>query len=127
VGGKGEKRALLRRRLSLAKRTVKVGPTGRFGPRYGVTVRRRIREIEVELRKRHTCPECRARAVKRLATGIWSCRKCGAKIASSAYILSPPRAIRKEVAAVLEEQKLTPEELAEVATGHAPGAHKEED
>lgn len=111
----------------MTKKTVKVGPTGRFGPRYGVTVRRRIREVELDLKRKHTCPECKSRTVKRKATGIWVCRKCGAKIASSAYTLSPPRAIRKEVAVILEEQKLTPEELAEVATGHAPGADKEED
>ena len=104
----------------MTKKTVKVGSTGRFGPRYGVTVRRRIREVEVDLKRWHQCPKCKAKSVKRLATGIWVCRRCGAKIASSAYTLAIPRAIKKEVAQVLEEKKLTPEELAEVSTGHAP-------
>lgn len=104
----------------MTKKTVKVGPTGRFGPRYGVTIRRRTREVEVELRRWHQCPKCKAKSVKRHASGIWVCRRCGAKIASSAYTLAPPRAIMKEVAQVLEEKKLTPEELAEVSIGHAP-------
>jgi len=104
----------------MTKKTVKVGPTGRFGPRYGVTVRRRIREVEVELKRWHSCPKCKSSSVKRLATGIWVCRRCGAKIASSAYTLATPRPIRKEVTEVLEAKKLSPEELAEVATGHAP-------
>ena len=111
----------------MTKKTVKVGPTGRFGPRYGVTVRRRIREVEVDLKRWHVCPKCKAKSVKRVATGIWVCRRCGAKLASSAYTLAPPRAIRKEVSVVLEEQKLTPEELAEVSTGHAPSTDKEDD
>jgi len=104
----------------MTKKTVKVGSTGRFGPRYGVTVRRRIREVEVDLKRWHQCPKCKAKSVKRLATGIWVCRRCGAKIASSAYTLAPARAIKKEVAQVLEAKKLTPEALAEVSTGHAP-------
>lgn len=104
----------------MTKKTVKVGPTGRFGPRYGVTVRRRIREVEVDLKRWHSCPKCKSKSVKRLATGIWVCRRCGAKMANSAYSLNTPRAIRKEVTEVLEARKLSPEELAEVATGHAP-------
>jgi len=104
----------------MTKKTVKVGPTGRFGPRYGVTVRRRIREVEVDLKRWHNCPKCKSKSVKRLATGIWVCRRCGAKIASSAYSLTPPKAIRKEIEQVLEAKQLSPEELAEVATGHAP-------
>jgi len=111
----------------VTRKTVKVGSTGRFGPRYGVTIRRRIREVEKDLKRWHTCPTCKANSVKRKATGIWICRRCGAKIASSAYTLSEPRAITKEVTVVLEEQKLTPEERAEVAVGYAPGADKEEE
>lgn len=104
----------------MTKKTMKVGPTGRFGPRYGVSVRRRIREVEVDLKRWHTCPKCKSKSVKRLATGIWVCRHCGAKMASSAYTLAPPRAIVKEVVKVLEEKHLTPEAIAEVETGHAP-------
>ncbi|MDH4123647.1 MAG: 50S ribosomal protein L37ae [Thermoplasmata archaeon] len=111
----------------MTRKTVKVGPTGRLGARYGVTVRRRIREVEIDLKRWHSCPKCKAKSVRRRATGIWVCRHCGAKFASSAYTLAKPRAITKEVTQVLEEKKLTPEEMAEVAIGHAPGEDKEED
>ena len=64
--------------------TKEVGPTGRFGPRYGATLRRKVRDIEVEQRKKHICPRCGARAVKRVAVGIRVCKKCGFKFAGGA-------------------------------------------
>ncbi len=61
-----------------------VGPAGRFGPRYGATLRKRVREIEEKQRARHVCPRCGARAVKRVAIGIRECKKCGFKFAGGA-------------------------------------------
>jgi len=66
-------------------RTKKVGSTGRFGPRYGTRSKKVVRKIEAELKRKHTCPKCERRALKRIAAGIWVCRKCGAKIAGGAY------------------------------------------
>lgn len=37
----------------MSQRTRKVGSTGRFGPRYGVSVRRRIGSVETKQRKWH--------------------------------------------------------------------------
>lgn len=81
----------------MAKRTKKVGPAGRFGPRYGVKIRRRIAEIETQGKGRHECPKCRSEAVTRTSTGIWICKHCGSKMASSAYNLTPPVSVRREV------------------------------
>ena len=81
----------------MAKRTKKAGPAGRLGARYGGRVRRRIAEIESQGRGRHECPECRSKAMSRTGTGIWSCRHCGAKMASSAYNLTKPVAVKREV------------------------------
>lgn len=67
------------------KRTKKVGTTGRFGSRYGRKVKVKLRSIEAEQRKTHVCPTCKRVALKRVAAGIWECRKCGAKIAGKAY------------------------------------------
>lgn len=63
--------------------------TGRFGSRYGKGVKKRVAEIERFQKQRHACPRCGMLYVKRVSSGIWKCKKCGAKFAGSAYI---PRA-----------------------------------
>ena len=89
----------------MSKRTKKVGSAGRFGARYGVRIRKRIAEIEKQSKGRHECPKCKAVALLRDASGIWSCRHCSAKIASSSYMPTPPVAVRREVAEVLAKAK----------------------
>lgn len=110
----------------MAKRSVKIGPTGRLGSRYGVKIRRRIRDIEQGMKGRHLCPKCKSKSVRRRSTGIWVCRHCGAKIASSAYTLAPPRAVRKEIAQLLEEEQVTPEEVDKLASENLPREESEE-
>jgi len=85
----------------MAKRTKKVGPAGRLGARYGVRIRKRIADIEVISKGRHECPRCKAVAMARTANGIWVCRHCGAHMASSSYMPTPPVAVRRELAEVL--------------------------
>ena len=71
----------------LMGRTKKVGSSGKFGVRYGSTVRSRIRKIEESMRASHRCPNCRSRGtLKRLSVGIWTCRKCGYTFAGGAYV-----------------------------------------
>jgi len=96
----------------MSRRTRKVGPAGRLGARYGVRIRKRIAEVELVSKGRHVCPKCKARSLGRTANGIWSCRKCGAKIASSSYVPTPPVAVKRELAEVLAEAeaKEAPEE-----------------
>ncbi len=67
-------------------RTKKVSSTGRFGPRYGAKLRRRVLEIEQKRRAPYRCPSCATTALKRAAAGIWTCRKCGLLFAGGAYI-----------------------------------------
>ena len=96
----------------MAKRTKKVGPAGRLGSRYGVKIRRRIADIESQGRGRHECPKCKSVAVTRTSTGIWTCKHCGSEMASGAYNLTPPAAVRREVKAapVVEgEEEALPE------------------
>ena len=64
----------------------KVGSAGRFGPRYVRRIRAAVSKIEKEQRKRHICPKCKMRYVRRVAAGIWQCKKCGTKFAGLAYI-----------------------------------------
>ncbi|MEM1927835.1 MAG: 50S ribosomal protein L37ae [Acidilobaceae archaeon] len=67
-------------------RTKVVGPAGSYGARYGLSVRRRVRDILVKLRSPHTCPFCgKQGSVRRVSVGIWVCRKCGSRWAGGAY------------------------------------------
>ena len=63
----------------------KVGSTGRFGPRYGVKVRRSIKEIEEGEREAYECPRCHHEQVERDSAGIWICGRCDLKFAGGAY------------------------------------------
>ncbi|MGQ9587638.1 MAG: 50S ribosomal protein L37ae [Thermoplasmata archaeon] len=112
----------------MAKRTKKVGPAGRLGARYGVRIRRRIREIEVQSKGRHVCPKCKAVALLREANGIWACRHCGNRYASSSYMPTPPVSVKRELAEVLAraEGKEMPveEELAKEAPQRPAKAEK---
>jgi len=74
-------------------RKKKVGSAGRLGPRYGKKVRQIVAEIEKVQRQRHLCPKCNMPYVKRVAKGIWQCKKCGTKFTGLAYY---PKAVVKE-------------------------------
>lgn len=68
-------------------KTKKIGSAGRFGARYGLKIRRRVVDIEKLERAKQNCPVCKTGKVKRMAMGIYVCRKCKAKIAGKAYTL----------------------------------------
>ena len=70
----------------MSKRTKKVGSAGRFGSRYGVRAKNRLKNIEVLQKSKHKCPTCGHQKVKRTDTSIWECRKCGTKFAGGAYL-----------------------------------------
>jgi large subunit ribosomal protein L37Ae len=70
----------------MAKRTKKVGPAGRYQARYGVRARVRVRDTEIQQKRKHKCPKCGQMKVKRSGTGIWTCKKCGNTFAGGAYI-----------------------------------------
>jgi large subunit ribosomal protein L37Ae len=71
----------------MAKKTKKAGITGKYGPRYGRKTRKKIRVVEAQKRASRECPECEKKTIKRVAQGIFECKKCGAKIAGKAYTL----------------------------------------
>lgn len=70
-------------------RTKKVKSTGRFGSRYGSTVKARVRAIESKQRKKQKCPFCKKTNVKRLSKGLWICKSCNRKFTSQAYFIKP--------------------------------------
>jgi len=66
-------------------KTKKVGAAGKYGVRYGRRIRKRLLDVEKSKRERKPCPNCTKPALKRIAAGVWQCKKCGAKFAGKAY------------------------------------------
>ena len=83
----------------MARRTRQVGVAGRFGPRYGVRIRRRSQEIDESRRSKHVCPKCQATAVRRRSSGVWQCRHCGHVFAGGAYRPVITTSFKREIAA----------------------------
>lgn len=71
----------------MASKTKKIKSAGRFGARYGKTVRANLVRVEEKQRKKQKCPFCEKLGVKRLSKGIWKCSKCDKKFASNTYYL----------------------------------------
>lgn len=94
--------------------TEKIGTIKRFGARYGRTVKYKFGKIELEQRKKHKCPYCSAVKVKRVAVGIWQCRKCDAKFTGKAYSIKKKITFEKKEAPKSEEQAES-EEINEAA------------
>jgi len=65
----------------------KVKSAGRFGARYGRSIRTRIVAVESKQKQKQICPFCKKPRAKRTSKGIWECSKCGKKFASGAYHL----------------------------------------
>ena len=74
----------------------KLGSAKRFGARYGRKSKHKFAKIEKEQRRLHKCPYCNRIPVKRVAMGIWSCRKCNAKFAGKAYSLKKKLIVEEE-------------------------------
>lgn len=63
-----------------------MGSAGRFGARYGSTLRQKVAMIEAKMRGPHRCPRCFTRGtVRRVSVGIWRCKKCGYTFAGGAW------------------------------------------
>ena len=73
------------------------GSVRRLGSRYGRTLRFKLGKIEAEQRKKHKCPYCNYKKVRRVSAGIWHCKKCGAKFTNKAYTVGKVSPIRQIV------------------------------
>ncbi|MEK6983744.1 MAG: 50S ribosomal protein L37ae [Nanoarchaeota archaeon] len=93
------------------KHEEKLGSVKRFGARYGRKLKLKFSKIEVEQRRHHKCPYCGKMAVKRLAVGIWQCKKCSSKFTGQAYSIT--RKILTIEAKSGEEEELPKEEMEE--------------
>ncbi|KAK9911149.1 hypothetical protein M0R45_035072 [Rubus argutus] len=70
------------------KRTKKAGIVGKYGTRYGASLRKQIKKMEVSQHSKYFCEFCGKYAVKRKAVGIWGCKDCGKVKAGGAYTLN---------------------------------------
>jgi large subunit ribosomal protein L37Ae len=77
---------------SQGKRTKKVGICGKYGTRYGASLRKVIKKIEVSQHAKYTCVFCGKDTVKRGVVGIWNCGACKKTVAGGAYTLNTPAA-----------------------------------
>jgi large subunit ribosomal protein L37Ae len=70
----------------MAVKRKKIGAAGRLGAGYG-NPKKRLSKVESKQRKAQSCIFCNGKA-KRLANGIWKCKKCNKKFTGGSYYLS---------------------------------------
>merc|ERR1712169_100253 len=76
----------------MTKRTKKVGVTGKYGTRYGASLRKQVKKMEITQHAKYTCTFCGKVTVRRQAVGIWDCKGCKRVVAGGAYTVSTPAA-----------------------------------
>jgi len=76
----------------MTKRTKKVGVTGKYGVRYGASLRKQVKKMEITQHARYTCTFCGKTTVKRTSVGIWECKSCKKTVAGGAWVVSTPAA-----------------------------------
>ncbi|KAK4044605.1 hypothetical protein VTI28DRAFT_5299 [Corynascus sepedonium] len=76
----------------MSKRTKKVGISGKYGTRYGASLRKLVKKQEVSQHARYTCTFCGKNTVRRSAVGIWNCKACKKTMAGGAYTVATPAA-----------------------------------
>ncbi|XVH30548.1 50S ribosomal protein L37ae [Haloferacaceae archaeon DSL9] len=85
------------------KKARNTGSSGRFGARYGRVARKRVSEIESEMRSATVDGD----NVKRLGTGIWINEETGEKFTGGAYRPETPggRQVRRSIRAALTDDE----------------------
>jgi large subunit ribosomal protein L37Ae len=56
-----------------------------LGARYGIKIRKSYSLVHRKMKAKRKCPECGSIQFGRQVIGIWACKKCGFKIAGTAY------------------------------------------
>ncbi|KAF2456372.1 ribosomal protein L37ae, partial [Lineolata rhizophorae] len=74
------------------QRFAEVGVTGKYGTRYGASLRKQVKKMEISQHARYTCTFCGKTSVKRHSVGIWECRSCKKVMAGGAWNVSTPAA-----------------------------------
>merc|ERR1712142_47805 len=77
----------------MAKRTKKVGIVGKYATRYGASLRKMAKKIEVSQHSKYTCKFCGKDNMKRSVVGIWKCKSCRKTVAGGAWAPSTSAAV----------------------------------
>ncbi|XP_035389092.1 60S ribosomal protein L37a [Electrophorus electricus] len=77
----------------MAKRTKKVGIVGKYGTRYGASLRKMVKKIEITQHAKYTCSFCGKTKMKRRAVGIWHCGSCMKTVAGGAWTYNTTSAV----------------------------------
>ncbi|KAL7854627.1 hypothetical protein SRHO_G00168170 [Serrasalmus rhombeus] len=77
----------------MAKRTKKVGIVGKYGTRYGASLRKMVKKIEISQHSKYTCSFCGKTKMKRRAVGIWHCGSCMKTVAGGAWTYNTTSAV----------------------------------
>ena len=64
-----------------------LGPTKRFGTRYGKSTKEKVDHVERVQRSLQKCPYCKKDKAKQQSVGIYVCKACGAKFTGKAYAI----------------------------------------
>eukprot|EP01115_Flamella_aegyptia_P014023 TRINITY_DN7787_c0_g1_i1.p2 TRINITY_DN7787_c0_g1~~TRINITY_DN7787_c0_g1_i1.p2 ORF type:complete len:93 (+),score=32.50 TRINITY_DN7787_c0_g1_i1:140-418(+) len=72
----------------MGKHTKKVGIVGKYGTRYGASLRKQVKKIEITQHATYTCQFCGKDSVRRTAVGIWHCKGCSKTLAGGAWVMA---------------------------------------
>ncbi|XP_072588059.1 large ribosomal subunit protein eL43-like [Vulpes vulpes] len=89
----------------IAKCTKKVRIVGKYRTRYGASLRKMVKKIEISQHAKYTCSFCGKTKMKRRAVDIWHCGSCMKTIASGAWTYNTTSAITVKSAIRLKELK----------------------
>lgn len=64
------------------------GIVGKYGTRYGASLRKVVKKTEVSQHSKFFCDFCGKYGMKRQAVGIWCCKGCNKTKAGGAYSLN---------------------------------------
>ncbi|WP_277554157.1 50S ribosomal protein L37ae [Halobaculum limi] len=86
------------------KKARKVGSAGRFGARYGRVARKRVSDIEAQMKNATVDGD----SVKRIGTGMWVNKETGETFTGGAYRPETPggRSVRRSIRAALEDESV---------------------
>ena len=73
--------------VAMAKRTKKVGITGKYGTRYGASLRKTVKKMEISQHSNFYCTFCGKDKMKRQSVGVWVCddKNCRITVAGGAW------------------------------------------
>lgn len=78
----------------MSKRTAKMGIVGKYGTRYGASLRKRIKTTEISQHSKYECCACGKTSVKRVVVGVWKCRSCAFTFAGGAFAPTTPAGVQ---------------------------------